>query len=91
MTPKKIPLRRCIGCMESKPKKELVRVVRSPEGIISVDLTGKKSGRGAYICSSTECLQKAQKGKRIERSLECAVPNEVYQLLLQQIGGQNEQ
>lgn len=90
MTPKKIPLRRCIGCMESKPKKELVRVVRSPEGIISLDLTGKKSGRGAYVCNSTTCLLKAQKGKRLERSLECAVPSEVYDQLVEQIGGNNE-
>lgn len=91
MTPKKIPLRRCIGCMESKPKKELVRVVRSPEGIISIDLNGKKSGRGAYICSSISCLQKAQKGKRLERALECMVPCEVYDQLTQQIGGQNDE
>lgn len=78
MHQRKIPMRKCVGCNESKPKKELVRIVRSPEGDISLDLTGKKSGRGAYICPSAECLGKARKSKRIDRILETAVPDGVY-------------
>ncbi len=78
MKQKKIPLRKCLGCGESKPKKDLVRVVRSAEGEVSLDLTGKKSGRGAYICHNISCLQKAKKAKRIERALECAIPENVY-------------
>ncbi len=78
MKQKKIPLRKCLGCGESKPKKDLVRVVRSAEGEVSLDLTGKKSGRGAYICHNISCLQKAKKAKRIERALECAIPEDVY-------------
>lgn len=79
MTPKKIPMRKCIGCNESKPKKELVRVVKSPEGEISVDLTGKKSGRGAYICPNAECLKKARKSKRLERLFETDIPDSIYE------------
>ncbi|HPT85353.1 MAG TPA: YlxR family protein [Bacillota bacterium] len=75
---KKIPLRRCVGCGESFPKKTLLRVVRSPEGVVSLDLTGKKSGRGAYICKNVQCLRKARKAKRLERNLECEIPDEVY-------------
>lgn len=75
---KKIPLRMCTGCGEMKPKKELVRVVRSKEGEISLDLTGRKAGRGAYVCRSLDCLKKARKTRRIERSLDCQIPNEVY-------------
>ena len=75
---KKIPLRMCTGCGEMKPKKELVRVVRSKEGEISLDLTGRKAGRGAYVCRSLDCLKKARKTRRIERSLDCQLPNEVY-------------
>ena len=75
---KKIPERKCVGCNESKPKTELIRVVRSPEGVISLDFTGKKSGRGAYICKNINCLRKARKAKRIERALECEIPNDVY-------------
>ncbi len=78
MKQKKIPLRKCLGCGESKPKKDLIRVVRSAEGEVSLDLTGKKSGRGAYICHNISCLQKAKKAKRIERALECAIPDDVY-------------
>jgi len=76
---KKVPMRKCIGCNESKTKKELVRFVRSPEGDISLDLVGKKSGRGAYICPDTECLKKARKAKRLERIFETAVPDSVYE------------
>lgn len=78
MQQKKVPMRKCIGCNESKTKKELVRIVRSPEGDISLDLTGKKSGRGAYICPDAECLKKARKAKRLERIFETAVPDSVY-------------
>ena len=75
---KKIPERMCTGCGEMKAKKELVRVVRSKEGEISLDLTGKKSGRGAYVCPDLECLKKARKTKRIERSLDVKIPDELY-------------
>ena len=71
MKQKKIPQRTCNGCGAQKPKKELVRVVRSPEGEVSLDLTGKKPGRGAYICRDIECLKKARKTKRLARVLEC--------------------
>ncbi len=79
MRQKKIPMRKCVGCNESKPKKEFVRIVKSPEGGISVDLTGKKSGRGAYICPSPECLNKARKARRLERIFEVPVPESVYE------------
>lgn len=75
---KKIPMRKCIGCNEQKTKKELVRFVRSPEGDISLDLIGKKSGRGAYICPDAECLKKARKSKRLDRIFEVSVPENVY-------------
>ena len=74
---KKIPMRRCVGCMEQRPKRELIRVVRSPEGEISLDATGKKSGRGAYLCPDPACLAKARKARRLERALECEIPDEV--------------
>ena len=76
---KKIPMRRCVGCMEQRPKRELIRVVRSPEGEISFDTTGKKSGRGAYLCPDPACLAKARKARRLERALECEIPDEVYE------------
>ena len=82
---KKIPQRQCLGCNEHKPKKELLRVVRSPEGEISLDFTGKKSGRGAYICWDVHCLKKARKSKRIDRSLDCTVPEEVYDRMEQEL------
>ena len=78
MKVKKIPLRMCTGCMEMKPKKELIRVVKSPEGEVSVDLTGKKSGRGAYICKDKECLEKAFKAKRLSRNLDIAIDEVIY-------------
>ena len=78
MTQRKIPLRRCNGCGESKPKKELVRVVRAQDGTVSLDLTGKKPGRGAYVCPSAACLAKARKARRIERVLEVSIPDEIY-------------
>lgn len=83
--PKKIPLRMCIGCREHKPKKELIRVVKSPEGEISVDMTGKKPGRGAYVCRNEGCLRKAQKSKQLERALECSMTQELYDRLAAEI------
>ena len=81
MQQKKVPIRMCSGCSEHKPKRELVRVVRTPEGEILLDLTGKKSGRGAYLCPNSECLKKARKARRLERALDCAIPAEVYDRL----------
>ncbi|MDD7280015.1 MAG: YlxR family protein [Oscillospiraceae bacterium] len=71
-------MRMCLGCGEMKPKKELIRAVKSPEGEISLDLTGKKSGRGAYICRDINCLKLARKAKRFEKSFECRISDEVY-------------
>ena len=85
MKVKKIPLRMCTGCMEMKPKKELIRVVKSPEGEVSVDLTGKKSGRGAYVCKNTECLEKAFKAKRLSRNLDVVIDEEIYNRLMNEI------
>lgn len=78
MKQKKIPMRQCLGCGEPKEKRELIRVVRSPEGELSIDLTGKKSGRGAYICRNVECFRKAKKARRLEKSFEMAIPEEIY-------------
>lgn len=78
---KKIPMRQCVGCREMKPKKELVRVVKSPEGVISMDLKGKAPGRGAYVCRNLECLRRAIKSKALERGFETAIPQEVYDRL----------
>ena len=83
--PKKIPQRTCMACQEKKDKRDLVRIVRSPEGEISVDLTGKKPGRGAYICPNLECLNKVIKRKRLERSLETAISQEIYESLKEQL------
>ena len=75
---RKIPQRQCMGCRERKTKKELIRVVRSPEGTVSLDFHGKRNGRGAYICPQMECLKKAIKSKALERSLEVPIPEEIY-------------
>lgn len=75
---RKIPMRQCMGCNEHKPKQELLRVVRSPEGEISLDFTGKKNGRGAYLCRDVKCLRRARKSRRIDRVLETEIPEEVY-------------
>ena len=83
--PKKIPLRQCLGCREMKPKKELVRVVRAPEGDVSIDLKGKKPGRGAYVCRSSDCLKKALRSNALGRSLEAAIPPEVQAALLAEL------
>ena len=81
MAVRKQPVRRCTGCGEHFPKLELIRVLRTPEGEIVLDITGKKSGRGAYICKSAACLKKARKAKRLETSLDCRIPDEVYDKL----------
>ena len=78
MKTKKIPMRMCLGCGEMKPKRELIRVVKSKEGDISLDLTGKKSGRGAYICKSVEFFEKARKARKFERSFSCMISEDIY-------------
>ena len=78
MKTKKIPMRMCLGCGEMKPKRELIRVVKSKEGDISLDLTGKKSGRGPYICKSVECFEKARKARKFERSFSCMISEDIY-------------
>ena len=83
--PKKIPLRQCLGCREMKPKRELVRVVRSPEGAVSLDLKGKAPGRGAYVCRNPECLRKALRAQAIARSLSVEIPPELYDVLTRQM------
>ena len=83
MKPKKIPMRMCVGCREMKPKRELIRVVRSPEGEVSMDPVGKKPGRGAYVCRSAECLKRAIKQRQLERQLEVQLTEEVAQQLQQ--------
>lgn len=87
---RKIPQRQCLGCNEHKNKTELLRVVRSPEGEISLDFTGKKSGRGAYICRSLRCLQKARKSGRIGKNLDCTVPEEVYDRMEEELKGYDD-
>ena len=91
MKQKKIPLRRCTGCGEQKPKKELVRVVKTPDGEILLDLTGKASGRGAYICNNAKCLKKARKSKRIDRTFEMTIPDAIYEQMEAQISKNDEQ
>ena len=81
MKPKKVPQRKCIGCGEMKDKKELMRVIKDASGGISLDLTGKKNGRGAYLCKNKDCLRKAVKNKGLERSFQMAIPNTVYESL----------
>jgi uncharacterized protein len=85
MQQKKVPMRMCTGCGEMKPKKELVRIVKNAEGEISLDVTGKKPGRGAYICKNPECLKKAKKAKRFERAFGSAVPEEIYTRLEEEL------
>ena len=77
MKPRKIPMRMCVGCREMKDKRDLIRVVRSPEGEVSLDPTGKKNGRGAYLCKDTECMKKALKQRQLERQLEVTLSQEV--------------
>ena len=89
---KKIPMRQCVGCREHKPKKELIRVVRSPEGTLSLDFRGKAPGRGAYLCPDGACLKKAIKSKALERGFEMTIPEEIYEELTQKMEeGDHEQ
>ena len=90
MVQKKIPMRQCLGCREMKPKRELIRVVKSPEGVISLDFRGKTSGRGAYVCPDMNCLKKAMKSKAIERAFETAIPEEIYAQLTEQMEAGDE-
>ncbi|MBQ6625241.1 MAG: YlxR family protein [Clostridia bacterium] len=85
MAAKKIPMRKCIGCNEMKEKRELIRVVRSPENEISLDLTGKKPGKGAYICHNVDCYKAAVKAKRFEKAFSCVIPIEVYEKMQQEL------
>lgn len=78
MKKRKVPLRKCVGCNEQKPKKELVRIVKNKEGVVSLDLTGKANGRGAYICRNIACLEKAAKSKKLNKALEIDIPQEIY-------------
>lgn len=81
MLQKKIPMRQCLGCRTMFPKRELIRVVRSPEGRLSLDFKGKAPGRGAYLCPNPDCLKKARKSRAIERAFSVSVPEEVYEAL----------
>ena len=87
--PKKIPLRQCLGCREMTPKKELLRVVRSPEGEVTLDFRGKAPGRGAYVCRNTDCLKKAIKSRALERAFGVSIPEEVYEQLTAQMEAEN--
>ena len=81
MANKKIPMRQCVGCGQMKPKKDMVRVIKTPEDAVLLDATGRKNGRGAYICANPDCLKQARKSKGLERSLKMAIPQEVYDSL----------
>ena len=81
MTPKKLPMRQCMGCREHRPKKELIRIVRSPEGVVSLDRSGRANGRGAYLCPNPACLERAVKSKALSRALETPIPESVYENL----------
>ena len=86
---KKIPQRQCMGCRERKPKRDMIRIVRTPEGVVSLDFGGKMNGRGAYICPNAECLKKVQKSKALERSLEIPIPDEVFDRLAKEMEAGN--
>ena len=85
MTNKKVPMRQCVGCGEMKSKKDLLRVIKTPEEEIVLDATGRKNGRGAYICASMDCLKTARQRKGLERSMKVAIPQEVYESLEQEM------
>ena len=87
---KKIPMRQCLGCREMKPKKELIRAVRSPEGVISLDFKGKSPGRGAYVCPDPACLKKAIKGRALEHAFSSQIPEEVYARLNEEMEAADE-
>lgn len=88
---KKIPQRQCLGCNEHFPKKELIRVVKRPDGSVELDLVGKVSGRGAYICRDVKCFRRARKSRRIEHSLECAISEELYDAMEREIEGESDE
>lgn len=88
---KKIPMRMCVACREMQPKKELVRVVRTPEGAVILDVTGRANGRGAYLCKKSACLEKAIKSRALERALETKIEPETYETLRSQFAGYHEQ
>ena len=88
---RKAPMRQCLGCNEHKPKREMIRVVRTPDGAVELDFVGKKSGRGAYICPKRSCFAKARKSKRIENILEVKLPEEIYDRMEQSISEAEEQ
>ena len=90
MKTKKVPLRMCLGCREMKPKKELIRVVHGPDGSVSVDLTGRKAGRGAYLCPREDCLARALKQKQIERAFSCRLSPETEEDLRKAVAGLQE-
>lgn len=87
MPGRKIPLRKCTGCGEMKPKKELVRIVKSPEGEVSLDITGKAAGRGAYICPAHACLKLVRKAKRLEKAFSCKIPDTVFEEIEDKLNG----
>ena len=87
---KKIPQRQCVGCREMKDKKALLRVVKSPEGVVSLDFGGKKPGRGAYVCRDVECLKRARKSRALERAFDTAIPAEVYDAMEREMGGADD-
>ncbi|NLY66347.1 MAG: YlxR family protein [Tissierellia bacterium] len=90
MRKKKIPMRKCVACNENKPKKELIRVVRNTEGVVQVDLTGRVNGRGAYICPDLDCLEQVKKSKRLSKTLEIEVPDEIFDQLYDIIKSREE-
>lgn len=90
MKTQKIPMRMCLGCNEMKPKKELMRVVKSPEGEISLDFTGKKNGRGAYLCKSSQCFENARKTRRFEKSFSCRIDESVYEVMADELRKKTE-
>jgi len=87
--PKRTPMRQCTGCREMKPKHDLIRVVKSPEGDISLDFKGKKPGRGAYVCPDSLCLKKARKSKALERAFSTSIPDEIYDEMENEMVGDN--
>ncbi len=90
MKPKKIPMRMCLGCNEMKPKQELLRVVKSPEGEISLDFKGKKNGRGAYICKNSDCFEKARKSRRFEKNFSCRIDDSIYEVMADELRKETE-
>lgn len=86
---KKIPLRQCVGCQQMKPKKDMMRVLKTPEDEMTLDTTGKKNGRGAYLCKDMECLKKARKNKGLERSFKMSIPDTVYDSLIKEFGAED--